>query len=493
MSQQRQDTWTRESGYVWSMLGSAVGFANILSFSAQCYKNGGGAFLIPFVAAMVLLGIPLLFLEGSIGNLFSLPLVSSYSKARGTLGRFFAWLAVLTCITIGAFYIVLTGYSLLYSYFTAAGSIPTDTAHFFKHDFLHATGSIVEWGMFSWPIFLMTIFVGVFCWVVLGRKIQAGVEKICSFFLPLLSICVLFFAVIVCFLPGAFDGFVQFLKPDFSKLTEVSLWRDVFGQLFFSFSLGLGIVVGYSRHTKRSTNIPRAMFWVAIGDFGISILAGFAIFGCVGYMSHTSGVPFAEIVKTDSMFEMGFMIFPKILHSFGDTIGTIVGPIFFFCLFIAGVTGVFSIAESAIGNFEVEFSYSRKKAATITMILIITLAIPFCFGSGTSILEALEPMVMGNCMLIGAIAEIIFFMFLCKEMKNHNIWLQHKWAKYSLLTVGLPVLIVILISSFVTEMGHTNSPGFALRWIWFLAIVYLSVHFARKSRVTNEVALDNVA
>jgi neurotransmitter:Na+ symporter, NSS family len=491
-----QSGWTRQSGYIWAMLGSAVGFANILSFSAQCYKNGGGAFLIPFIMALFILGLPMLLLEGVIGQKFGLPLASAYGKVTGNSGRFFGWIAVLACVTIGAFYMMLTGYSVIYTYYMGAGVITGDAGVFFKDIFLQDSGSLTSWGKFSTPIFVSTLVVALFSWFVLIRKIQSGVERICSFFLPLLTAIVLLLAISVCFLPGATIGFINYLKPDFSRLSDVGLWRDVFGQLFFSFSLGLGIVTGYSRHTKSSMSISRAMCWVALGDFMISFIAGFAIFGCVGYMSEMKGIPFSEIVQTDSMFEMGFIIFPQIFQIFGDVVSRILGPLFFFCIFIAGVTGVFSIVESVAGNIEVEFKKTRPVAVSLALGLMAILALPFCMGNGTHILEALEPMVMGYNMLIGGIVEILFFLYLSKQIKDDRIWFKgngivRSWAFLSLRTVGLGVLVVIFVSSIFYEFQGGVSLSMALRWSWF-TIVALAAFFLSKKKIViaDEVSKD---
>ena len=124
--------WKNQSGFIWAVLGSVVGFANVLSFSSQCYHNGGGAFLIPYVVAYIILGTPMLLLEGLIGQRLGLPLVSAYGSTVGKAGKFLGWIAILSCLTIGAFYIVLTSYSLIYTYFELSATIPSDTATFFQ-------------------------------------------------------------------------------------------------------------------------------------------------------------------------------------------------------------------------------------------------------------------------------------------------------------------------------------------------------------------------
>lgn len=479
----KQETWSKEAGYIWSMIGSAVGFANILSFSALCYKNGGGAFLIPYVLAHLMIGLPMLFLEGIIGQRTKLPLVAAMGQVAGRMGKLLGWLAVLTCATIGGFYVVLTGYSVAYTYFSGAGSIGPDSALFFKQQFLKDTGSLAHFGGIAWSVLIATVLVAIFSWVVLARNIRSGVEKICSLFLPLLAVLVVGFSVATFFLPGAFEGFRQYLTPDFSRLGSWTLWRDVFGQVFFSLSLGLGIVVGYSRHNPASFSIPRAMVKVAIGDFSISFISGLAIFGCIGFASQASQIPFSELVPSDSAFEIGFVIFPMILTQFGDVVARIVGPLFFFCVFIAGVTGFFSIVESIAGNLEVEFGQSRKKAVALTMALSMVLALPFCMGNGQHLIGALAPMVLGNAMLVGGISEILLFILICKVIGNEPVWMRgsrRTLAYHALKWVVLPLLTMSLLGALFNEVKEGLSAPEAVRLIWLGFVLGLALFLSRK-------------
>jgi neurotransmitter:Na+ symporter, NSS family len=492
-------TWKRESGFVWSMLGSAIGFANLLSFSAQCYKNGGGAFLIPFVAAIAVLGLPMLLLEATIGHRLRLPIVSAFGRVMGNRGRLFGWLSVVAVATIGMFYIVLTGYSIAYAYFSATNAVPADSAHFFKNVFLKDSGSLSTFGSFGWPIFLSMVAVCGVSWLVLARNIRSGVEKVCSIFLPLLCSLILFFAVVVCFLPGAWMGIANYLRPDFSQLSNPALWRDVFGHVFFSFSLGLGIVTAYSRHTSESTSISRAMAYVALGDLLVSVIAGFAIFGCVGFLSQATGTPFAEIVSSDSTFEMGFVIFPKILQVFTPGLREAVGVLFFFCVFIAGITGVFSIMESIMGNVQVEFRRSRKFAASLTSAIMLLGASLFCFGNGQAIIGALAPMVLGNNMLLGGLAEIFVFLYLATGVREDPVWQrgEGKRPAYYLLRYFVPLLLAtILTLSLRVELQGTLGLGGAVRWCWFVGAILLSVgliQLARRRSIVPEVLVADAA
>ena len=222
--------------------------------------------MIPFLVAILIIGIPMLYLEGLIGKKYALPIVSAYAQVLPRKYKAFGWLSALTCLTIGSFYTVLTSWSALYAYFAATNNIPSDTAHFFVHDFLRDSGSLVISNGISIPIFGTTAVLAFVTWYIMTRHISKGVEKICAIFMPLLFVLFAIFAVMVIFLPGASTGFYNYLNPDWSKLADFHLWRDVFGHVFFSFSLGIGIIVAYSRHTKKETNIRKAMIYVALGD-----------------------------------------------------------------------------------------------------------------------------------------------------------------------------------------------------------------------------------
>ena len=487
----KQDTWEKEGGYIWSLIGSAVGFANILSFSALCYRNGGGAFLIPYVIAHLIVGLPMLFLEGLVGQKTKLPIVSAMGNVAGSSGKVLGWVAVFSCATIGGFYMVLTGFAVAYSYFSAAGSIGPDSVFFFKNSFLHDSGSLGHVGGIAMGVLLSTILVAGFSWAVLARNIHSGVEKLCTIFLPLLAVLITAFAVAALCLPGALEGIKHFLIPDFSRLSQWTLWRDVFGQVFFSLSLGLGIVTGYSRHNPASFSIPRAMVRVAIGDFLISFVSGLAIFGCIGFMSMKSGTAISNIISSDSAFEIGFVIFPMILAQFGEVTARIVGPLFFFCIFIAGVTGVFSIAESVAGNIEVEFRKGRKASVAIAMGVITLMSLPFCMGNGQHVIGALSPMVLGNTMLIGGIAEILFFLVLSSVIGKDPIWFSGKKRSYPYLALKYGVLPLLTLT-FLGAMWQEVQTGFhaqeAVRWGWLALVLVASGCLSYRKRNVIAVA-----
>lgn len=484
MENSLKNSWTNQSGYIWSLIGSAVGFANILSFSAKAYFYGGGAFLVPFIMAILILGIPLLCLEGIIGQYFQLPLVPAYAKAVGRMGKFFGWLSILSVITIGGYYLLLTGWTLSYGYFIAADLIPLNTDTFLNEQFLHKSKHIFEWGNFSYFMFTCMLLVGLFSWYVVSRDIKSGIERLCSFFLPILTITITIFALITAFLPGSWNGFAYYLVPNFSVLHSPRLWLDAFGHIFFSLSLGLGIVTGYSRHTDKSFNIIHSMLFVVLGDFLISSIAGFAVFGCIGYMSHIQNIPFTSLIRSSSPFEIGFVVFPTILKTFGSYLYPIFGLLFFFCIFIAGITGVFSIIESAAGNIEVEFKKTRSVAVTITTGIMILLASIFCMGNGQYIIGAIDPMVSGFNMLISGIAEIVCFIWISSTIQKNKIWFSQKGNLsflYYCIKYIVPILLILVFGiSLVEEFSNPLTHAKMIRWGWLAMATVVSMVLSLK-------------
>ncbi len=480
----QENKWHSSVGYVWAMIGSAIGFGPILSFSARCYFNGGGAFLIPLTIAVVVLGLPLLILEGVIGQHFQLPLVSAYGRIAGKWGKFFGWLAVFGVASIGSYYCVITAWTMAYIFYAGMDMIPVDTAHFFAHYFLQDSGSLTVLGAISKPMVMSIVAVSLCTWFVMIQNIQKGVGKFCSIFLPLLFVLLIGLLVFISSLPGAWNGFAHFLTPHFSQLLQPQVWLAAFGHVFFSLSIALAIIVGYSRYTDKSINIARSMLWVVIAEICCSIIAGLVIFGGIGYMAHVQQVPFNEVVSS-SLFGLGFIVFPRVIVMFPYIVRIVMGTVFFICLFIAGITGMFSIVEAVAGNCETEFSWSRSKAISIITIFIFVMSLLYTGGNGTYIIDALDSMVSGFNVIAAGLAEIIAFMYFAPQIIAHPSWFTpHQSTRavryYLLKYVASIVLGIILVSSLVTEFSEVFTFAHWIRWGWLVIAIGLAAICAQK-------------
>jgi NSS family neurotransmitter:Na+ symporter len=230
-----------------------------------------------------------------------------------------------------------------------------------------------------------------------------------------------------------------------------------------------------------------------LGDFAVSFISGAAIFGCLAHISYMQQIPFDSILTTDSTFEIGFIVFPQLFKFFGPVLGQGIGVVFFFCLFIAGITGVFSIVESIAGNVEVEFQLSRKKAVTFSIVAMTGIATLFCMGNASHLINALVPMVMGTNMLIGGLALIIVFQYACREIKNDSAWLQGKrlnFYGFCLRTIAPALLAIILIGNLMQEFQSFDLDK-GIRWTWFVlalcAACALTMYSKKHSR-TNIIS-----
>lgn len=472
-------SWRRSAGYIWAMVGSAVGFANLLSFSAHCYRGGGGAFLLPYFAAMFIVGIPMLLLESVVGQYFRSPLVEACVRAKGQRASFWGWLSVISCLTIGAFYAVLTGYSLVYFSHALVGGIPEDTATFFRSDILHLTSGLNEMGPLVLPLILSTLAVMILTYFVNRKPISRGIEVACSYFMPVLGLLAFVGAVTVLFLPGAVEGVARLFIPKIESLANPSLWRDVFGQLFFSYSLGLGIVVGYSAHAGSHIKLRRAIVLVALGDFAISLLSAIVIFGCVGAVSYAQGVSFESWLLSDSTFEIGFVVYPKLLKSFGPIASYCLQLVLFFCLFIAGITGVFSIVESVAGNLQWRFNWNREQTTRWSCLVMLAGAFWFCHGFGAHLIDALAPQVLGVNMLLGALALIFIFVAKKSTLEKHELFAGGRLRQF-LLCMVMPWALVSLTLSLYSEIKAPFDLGFMIRLGWVAAACLIAISLSKK-------------
>jgi NSS family neurotransmitter:Na+ symporter len=285
-------------------------------------------------------------------------------------------------------------------------------------------------------------------------------------------------------LPGAWSGFAHFLTPQFSQLYKPEVWLAAFGHVFFSLSIALAIIVGYSRYTDKKVNIAQSMLWVVIAEIFSSIIAGLVIFGGIGYMAHVQNIPFTSVVSS-SLFGLGFIVFPKMIVMFPYIVRIIVGSVFFFCVFIAGITGLFSIVEAVAGNCEVEFSWTRCKAISIITMLIFCMALLYSGGNGTYLIDVLDGMVAGFNVVFSGLIEIITFMYFAPAIVSHPAWFSQKTSQrafryYMLKYVAPIVLFIILASSLITEFSSSFSLGHIIRWGWLVIASCLAALCAHK-------------
>ncbi|MDP8265274.1 MAG: sodium-dependent transporter [Candidatus Aceula lacicola] len=354
--------WRTRMGFILAALGSAVGLGNIWRFSYLCYKNGGGAFLIPYAIALFVVGIPLMILELGLGH-----------KMRGSTPLCFAkvdrhwewagWWAV-NCAMFGimVYYAVIIAWCVSYVFFSFNLSWGADPNDFFFNQYLQVSASPGNIGDIRTPILFSLSAVWFLSWMIVFFGVQKGVERANKIFMPLLFVLILILVAWSVSLKGAAIGIEKYLKPDFSLLSKPQIWIDAFSQIFFTLSLGFGIMMTYASYLPRKTSIIKDALMITVGNCLFSFISGFAVFGVLGYMSFTTGLPVEEVVKES--IGLAFVTYPKAI-SLMPGFANIFGVLFFVTLVIAGLSSAISLVEAFASAVIDKFHYPRRVIVSV--------------------------------------------------------------------------------------------------------------------------------
>ncbi|UNU73576.1 sodium-dependent transporter [Moraxella nasovis] len=356
----QRESWSARSGFILAAVGSAVGLGNIWRFPYAAYENGGGAFFVPYLIALATAGFPLLFLDYVVGQKYRGAPPTAYGrmlKSAESVG----WWQVAVCTVIGIYYASVLSWAGQYTIYATTQAWGSDTEAFFFSHYLQNV-DIAEGLSFVPGLFTGLIIVWAIVLLIMYGGIQKGVElsnKIC---IPLL---VLMFIVMVgkaVTLPGASLGLQTFFAPNWSAMANPSVWLAAYGHVFFSMSIGFGIMVTYSSYLGKNANLTGSGLTVGFANSSFELLAGIGIFSILGFMAVQSGLPVEEVVKGG--IGLAFIAFPNIVSTMGDT-GTIIGVLFFASLFLAGLTSMASILQVPVSAVQDKLGWSKNKAVTI--------------------------------------------------------------------------------------------------------------------------------
>lgn len=378
-----REQWTGQLGFILAAIGSAVGLGNIWRFPAVAYDNGGGAFLIPYLVALLTAGVPILLLDYSLGH----RLRGSAPTVFRRLGKKFealGWFQVAISFIIATYYTVIIVWALRYTGFSINLSWGEATDEFFTGDFLNDSGpgitADVVGGIF-WPMLVLWIVV----LVILALGVPKGIERVNRIALPLLM--VLFLALVIrgIMLPGAVDGLNAFFTPKWEALGNPQVWLAAYSQIFFSLSIAFGIMITYSSYLRRRSNLAPVGYVVAFANSSFELLAGIGVFTTLGFMAHQQGIAVDELEGIDGVV-LSFITFPKIItHMPG---GPLFGVLFFLSLALAGITSLISILQVVVAAFQEKFNLSRAQASFF--IGGLTAVVSLALYSTTSALAVLD-------------------------------------------------------------------------------------------------------
>ncbi len=249
--------WNSNFTFLMDMIGAAVGLGNIWRFPYIFYSNGQGSFLIPYLCAILILGLPFLLLEYSLGAKFNDSVLNTFSKIDKKF-KVVAWAIMIVSFLIVTYYLCIVGWDLNYFVMSFTKAWGPDPDVFFNTQFLQSAGLSGITNFIPY-IFVAVIILWVIVWYISHQDLNAGIGRFTSFFVPLLFILGIGIAVYNVFLPGASIGYMRFLQPNWSLLLTPTIWLAAFGQILFTLSLGITVVLSYSSHLPKGTNLTKML------------------------------------------------------------------------------------------------------------------------------------------------------------------------------------------------------------------------------------------
>lgn len=351
-------TWTGRSMFLFAAIGSAIGLGNIWRFPYIAYDNGGGAFLLPYVVALITAGVPVLVLDYVLGHRFrgSAPLVWRRISARTEA---IGWVQTIITYIIAVYYAVILAWSTIYTWFSLKLSWGEDPGAFFVRDFLHADNESINSTTVVWPIAITLAVIWVLIVAVMALGIRKGTGILSSVFVPTLIVLFLILVGRSLFLPGAGEGLEAFFTPRWSTLADPTVWMAAYGQIFYSLAIAFGIMMTQASYLKRRSNLSGLGTVVGLSNSGFEVLAGIGVFATLGFMASTSGVAVDEVAT--SGIGLAFIAFPTIINQMPG--GPLFGVLFFGSLFIAGFTSLVTIVEVVVSSFQDKFRLERRTAS----------------------------------------------------------------------------------------------------------------------------------
>ncbi|MCF8357799.1 MAG: sodium-dependent transporter [Prolixibacteraceae bacterium] len=353
---QPRDSFGSKFGFIAATAGSAVGLGNIWRFPYITGENGGGAFLLIYLAFIVIIGLPVMLSELVIGRSTQRNPFGAFRKLKpGSKWFLIGIMGIAAAFMINAFYSVVAGWTLEYL-------VNAITNQFSGKNTGEITALFTNFQGSAWrPVFWLLVFVAVSASVVLAG-VQKGIEKYTKILMPVLLVLIVILCVRSVTLPNSAEGLKFLFNPDFSKIGPSTILIAL-GQAFFSLSIGMGTLITYGSYMKRNENLGSSATSVVFADTLIAILAGVAIFPAV----------FAFGISPASGPDLVFLTLPNIFARMGG--GFIFGLLFFFLLVVAALTSTISILEVVVAYFSEELKMSRKAATLLASAGIALLGI----------------------------------------------------------------------------------------------------------------------
>ncbi|WP_104513459.1 sodium-dependent transporter [Acinetobacter indicus] len=464
-----RENWSARSGFIIAAIGSAVGLGNIWRFPYVAYENGGGAFLVPYLVAIFAAGLPLLYLDYAVGHKFRKAPPLAYKKLMNS--ESLGWWQVMVTLVIGIYYASVLSWAGSYMYYAIGQKWGADTQAFFFNSYLQ-NGEGLALGFVPTLFFGLVIVWAVVMFILYGG-VRRGVELANKIFMPLLVVLFTILVIQAIRLPGATAGLNAFFTPNWEAMGNYKVWLAAFGHIFFSLSVGFGIMLTYASYLKRKTNMTGSGAVVALANSSFEILAGIGVFAALGFMAFSSGSTVEEVVSGG--IGLAFIAFPKIISSMGAG-GDLFGFLFFASLTVAGITSMVSILEVPISAFQDKLGWSRKKSVSIIAggsAIVSTLI--FSTHSAITFVDIIDYFANNIGIVGGGLLSIILVSWfrrpLLSQLQVHinqysSIKLGAGWN--FLLTVITPLSLLVALGLTIKSIVAEGYGGYPAEILWLV-------------------------
>lgn len=444
-----RSSFTGKIGFVLAAAGSAVGLGNIWRFPYLAAHYGGGIFLLVYIALAVTFGFTLMLAEIAIGRKTQLSAIGAFRA----LDKRFAFVGVIAAVIpaiILPYYSVIGGWVMKYIAGFATGQGVTMAQSDFFTSYIGSTWEPLLWFFLFIALTALVVFFGV----------EKGIEKVSKLMMPLLVVLIVFVAVYtICTMDGAWDGVIYYIKPDFSKLSVMTVVAAM-GQLFYSMSLAMGIMITFGSYMKKDISIEKSARQIELFDTAIAFLAGLMIIPAV----------FAFSGGDETALGQGpglmFVTLPKVFQAMPA--GNVIGVTFFVMVFFAALTSSISLMETIVSIICDKVPIGRKPCCLIVFAGSLLLGIPSSLGYsawsgvkliGMQVLDFFDFISNSILMPIVAFATCIFIGYFLKpqalvdEIELTGEFKQKKFFSLAIRYVAPVCILLILLSSVLSALG----------------------------------------
>ncbi len=485
--------WSSRAGFILAASGSAIGLGNIVFFGANAYAFGAGAFYFPYLIALILIGVPVLIAELGLGSVTRKSFPASLHAIGGRWGEFIGWWGILNAAFITMYYVTILAWvcGMFIGSFGPLWSAATDVPAFAIDDMANPTGFFFRM-ISSWPVLALVAFVWMLNVIIVRRGVET-IEQVVKVFVPLMWVFMIVLIIRGVTLPHGEDGVYLLFTPDFSIMGNPEVWRGAASQIFFSLTLGFGVMTAYASYLPRKSDQVNNGMIIACLNCGFEFIAGIAIFSIL--------FTFA-IVPRASTIAMMFFVVPHGIAAMPWGV-MIFGLLFFLLLLMAGLTSSISLVEGIVTAMIDKFGWKRRStlfvAGAVGLFGSLVFAMPVVIDRGLtsngtfglSMLDLIDHWAFGygllivgliECLLIGWKLPVSRLREALNEYGPVKLPRQFDWLIKYIIPFGL---ILILGSSALEEIrggiyGHDMQLDFgaalpiAAFAVWLLGTILMA-------------------